>query len=179
MISSVRDIQLGSKQASALLFLSDLYRNGALMWKLLNSRWCLYFPVPALCLASGPGPRLQFVFTGPGPQFVFTDPGPDLCLQTLAPNVCLPTLTVKNSFTGRGPYIAFPKPGPGQDSRFVFTSSGQDFTTTTATSTITITATASTTTSTISITTNDNNNNNNKRCIRGSKIRIKCPLKDI
>ena len=36
-----------------------------------------------------------------------------------------------------------------------------------------------TTTTTTTTTTTNDNNNINKKCIRGNKIRIKCPLKDI
>ena len=38
---------------------------------------CISRP-PALCLALGPSPCPQFVFTDPGPQFVFIDVGPNL-----------------------------------------------------------------------------------------------------
>ena len=79
------------------------------------------------------------------------------------------------------PQFIFTNPDPGYGPQFVFTSSGQEFTaTTTATSTITTTTATTTTTTTITTTTTTtNNNNNNKRCLRGSKIRIKWPLKGI
>ena len=75
----------------------------------------------------------------------------------------------------------FNNPDPGYGPQFVFTILGQDATTTTtATSTITTTtATTTTTTATITIVTTTITNNNNKRCLRGSKIRIKWPLKGI
>ena len=63
----------------------------------------LYFPAPPLCLAHGPDPGPQFVFTCPGPQIVFTGPGP------------------KFVFTGPGAQFVFTGPG----SKFLFTRLGQ------------------------------------------------------
>ena len=107
-------------------------------------------PDPGSQLFTSLGPQLEF--TGPGPQFVFTDPG------------------AKSVFTGPGPKLYLPTMAPAltPDLYLLYT--------VTATSTITITATTTTTTTTIATT---NYNTNNKRCIRGNKIRIKCPLKDI
>ena len=46
------------------------------------------------------------------------------------------------------------------------------------TTTITTTSTATTTTANTTTAATTNDNNNNKKCIRGSKIRMKWPLKD-
>ena len=101
------------------------------------------------------GPGLQFVFNSPGLEFVFTGPGPNLCLAALAPNLYLLVLA----------------------SHLLSTSSGQDFTTiTAATCSITTTTITTTITTTATSTTRDNNN---KRFLRGSKIHMKWPLKDI
>ena len=63
-------------------------------------------------------------------------------------------------------------------SYLLFTSLGQDFTTTTTAATCTITTTTITTTTTTTAT-NTTRDNKNKRCLHGSKIYIKWPLKDI
>ena len=72
------------------------------MGTLYNLGVCISQP-PALCLAPGPGPRPQFVFTGPDSQFVFIGPGPQFV------------------FNGPGPQFVFTDPGP----KFVFTGLGQ------------------------------------------------------
>ena len=117
-----------------------------------------------------------FVFPGPwsfawppalAPNSYLPALAPDFYIPALASNLCLPALAANL-------YLL------ALSSNLLFTSSGQDFTTTnTATCTITtstITTTTTTTTTTTATTTRDNNN---KRCLRGSKIRIEWPLKDI
>ena len=54
---------------------------------------------PAFCLAPGPGPGPQCVFTGPGTKFVFISPGTKFVLP------------------GPGPQFGF----TGSDRQFVFT----------------------------------------------------------
>ena len=133
---------------------------------------CLYLPWHPICIYQ-PWPSIcfyplwpKFVFTSPGSQLLFTDPGRNF------------------AFTGPGPYIVFTNPGPVYDPHFLFISPGQDFiTTTTATSTITTTTATTTssskTTNIATTTATANNYNNNKRHLRGSKLRIKWPLKGI
>ena len=98
---------------------------------------------------------------------------PNLLLTTLASNLFLPALAL-NLYLAvlvANLYLL------ALASNLLLTSSGQDFTTTTAaTCTITTTTITTTTTTTATSTTRDNNN---KRCLRGSKIHIKWPLKDI
>ena len=94
----------------------------------------------------------------------------NLCLPALAPNLCLPALAFNLYLTALAPNMCLPN--------LLFTSSGQDFSTTTAV-TCTITTTTITTTTTTTTTTNTSTTrDNNKRCLHGSKIYIKWPLKD-
>ena len=117
-----------------------------------------------------------------------------MCVNRPWPKIIhLPALVPKVYLPSQAPAI-----GPGYWPRFVFASPGQDFITITATSTINIAVTSTTTTTTTITTTTTtptatntttanttatatttNDNSNNKKCIRGSKIRIKWPLKDI
>ena len=123
------------------------------IWPVLHIKQgnCIARP-PALCLASGPAPNLYLPALAP-----------DLYLPALAPNLCLAALAPNLYLLVMASYL-------------LFTSSGQDFTTTTAaTCTITTTTITTNTTTTATNTTRDNN----KRCLRGSKIHIKWPLKDI
>ena len=114
----------------------------------------LYLPAlaPNLCL-------LALV-----PSLYLTPLASNLCLPALAQNLCLAALAPNLYLLVLASYL-------------LFTSSGQDFTTTTA-ATCTITTTTITTTTTTTAT-NTTRNNNNKRYLRGSKIHIKWPLKDI
>ena len=109
---------------------------------------------------------------------------PNLYLPALAPNLCLPALAPSLYLTPLVSNLCLPALAPNLclaalapnlyllvlASYFLFTSSGQDFTTTTA-ATCTITNTTITTTTA----TNTTRDNNNKRCLRGSKIQIKWP----
>ena len=92
------------------------YCLNATVRKFINSNMGVCIPrSPALCLAPGPGPGLQFVLTGPDPQVVFTGPGQQFCYQSgawrwiyrpcllilclylrLRPSICI---------TGLGPYL--------------------------------------------------------------------------
>ena len=150
------------------------------LWPVLHIKQgnCISRP-PALCLASGPAPNLYLPALAP-----------DLYLPALAPNLCLPALAPSLYLTPLVSNLCLPALAPNlclvalapnlyllvMASYLLFTSSGQDFTTTTAaTCTITTTTITTTTTTTATNTTRDNN----KRCLRGSKIHIKWPLKDI
>ena len=107
---------------------------------------------------------------------------PDLYLQALTPNLCLPALAHSLYLTPLASNLRLPALARNLyllvlASYLLFTSPGQDFPTTTA-------ATCTFTTTTITITTattatNTTRDHNNKRCLRGSKIHIKWPLKDI
>ena len=127
-----------------------------------------------MALGPDPGPRLRLPALAPNLRF--PAPGAQICIYrpwakfVLAPNLCLPTRTKKKSYFA-ALVSKFYLPILALVPRLVFTNLGQDFTTTTDT----VPATT-TTTSTIATTANDNNN---KKCIRGSKIRIKLSLKDI
>ena len=138
----------------------------------------LYFPAPVPLLGSQPwswrlvlAPNLYLPALAPdlylpalAPSLYLTALASNLCLPALAPNLCLVALAPNLYLLVLASYL-------------LFTSSGQDFTTTTAaTCTITTTTITTTTTTTATSTTRDNNN---KRCLRGSKIQIKWPLKDI
>ena len=124
--------------------------------------WSL--PLALIPTAPAPSPRPQFASISPGPQFVFTGPNLQFLFNSLPPNLCLVVLAPNLYLLALA-------------SNLLFTSSGQDFTTTTTTATYTITTTTITTTTTT--TTSTTRDNNNKRCLRGSKIHIKWPLKDI
>ena len=104
------------------------------MGTLYNLGVCISQP-PALCLAPGPGPRPQFVFTSPDSQFVLSALAPNLYLTVLAPNLYLPTLAPNlylpalalNFYT---PALVSPRPGlhvPTLTPQFVFTGHGQRF----------------------------------------------------
>ena len=127
--------------------------------------WCveyLYFLAPDPLLGPQPWSWPPICIYLPWSPICILRPWPRMCLPALAPNLCLAVL-------GPNLYLL------ALASNLLFTSSGQDFTTTT-TATCTITTTAITTaTTTATSTTRDNN----KRCLRGSKIHIKWPLKDI
>ena len=97
----------------------------------------------------------------PWPPICIYRPWPPICVYRPWPKPCIYQPWYLND-------IYQPRPRPRLWPQFVFTTSGQDFTTTT-TITSTTTATIATTTTT----------SNKKRYLRGSKIRIKWPLKSI
>ena len=105
----------------------------------------------------------------------------NLHLPVLAHDLYLPALALNLYLTALAQNMCLPALGPNLyllalASNLLFTSSGHFTTTTTATCTITtttITTTATTATTSIA------RDNNNKRCLRGSKIYIKLPLKEI
>ena len=148
--------------------------NVNLLKKLL--RGYLYFPAPGSLL--GPRPWSWPPTPALVPNLRLPAPGAQICICrpwakfVLAPNLYLPTRTKKkkNHFSALVYKFYLPTLALALAPRLVFTNLGQDFTTTTDT----VPATT-TTTSTIATTTNDYNN---KKCIRGSKIRIKWSLKD-
>ena len=137
---------------------------------------CISQP-PALCLALGPGPSswLPICLHRPWPPiFIFQSWSP-ICIYLPWPPICIyqswpPTCVYR-------PYL--PTLTPAMVPNFCLPVSEQDFTTTTtATSTITTTnATTTTSTATTTIATPTTINNYYKRCLRGSKICIKWPLK--
>ena len=122
---------------------------------------------PTLCLDPGPGPG-----SWPRPPAL----APNLYLLTLAPDLYLPALALNLYLPALAPTSDVYLPVqvkillPPQLLLILFTINTINIT---ATSTTTTTATATTTTTTTDY------NNNNKKCIRGSKIRIKSSLKDI
>ena len=67
---------------------------------------CISRP-PALCLAPGPSPCPQFVFTDVAPNLYLTALAPNSYLTTLAPNLYLPALA-PNFYL---PALVSPKPG--------------------------------------------------------------------
>ena len=107
---------------------------------------------------------MYFLANGPDPNLCLPALVPSLYLTPLSSNLCLPALAPNLYLLVLATHL-------------LFTSSGHNFTATTAaTCTITTTTITTTTTTTATNTTRDNNN---KRCLRGSKIHIKWPLKDI
>ena len=116
---------------------------------------------------------LYFSAPAPAPNLCLPALDPSLYLTFLASNLCLPAQALNLRLADLSPNLYLLVLA----SYLLFTSSGQDFTTTTA-ATCTITTTTITTTTTTTAT-NTARDNNNKRCLRGSKINIKWPLKDI
>ena len=142
----------------------------------------LYFPAPGSFawpppLALVPNLYLPFLV----PDLYLPALAPNLCLPALAPHLYLTALASNMCLPALAPNLCFAALGPNLfllalASNLLFTSSGQDFTTTTTAPCTITTITTTTTTTTTASTTRDNNN---KRCLRGSKIHIKWPLKDI
>ena len=138
-------------------------------WRWPRPPICIYRPWPPICFTgSGPqfvftSPGPQFVITGPGSQFVFNSSGLEFCILTVARNFGLAPLA-PNLYLQAWPLICYLSVQVK-----IFTAS--------TTAICTITTTTITTTTTTAIRTN--RDNNNKRCLRGSKIHIKWPLKDI
>ena len=124
---------------------------------------CISWPL-ALCLAPRPcpGPRLRAPTLAPNLHFPAL--APNLYIPALVPNLGLPALAPNLGLPALAPNLYLPALVTN-----LYLYPGQDFTTIT-TATCTITTTTATTA---------NNNTYNKRCLRGSKIRIKWPLKCI
>ena len=123
-------------------------------------------------------------FPAPAPNLYLPALASDSYLPALGPNLCLPALAPNLYLTALAPNMCLPPLAPNLYlaalvSNLLFTSSGHDFTTT-VTDTCTITTTTITTTATTTTTnTTSTTRDNNKKCLHGSKIHIKWPLKDI